>query len=137
MLNVLVVDDEQKDRFAIRRALTAAGVRHRLSEAASGEQGLRMLREEAVAPTRRLVLLDMEMPDMHGLDFLRALRADPHLVRTPVLVLTGHEREEHRRRAHDMNCAGYFAKPFEYSKLTELARTIGDYWAQGYFAKEN
>ena len=134
MLNLLIVDDEAVHRTAVRRALTAAGLNYSLAEAESGAEALRLLRERALADARRMVLLDMEMPGMHGLDFLRELRTDPSLTRTPVLVLAATAREQIRTQAHALNCAGYFIKPLEFERLTELMRTVESYWSKAYFA---
>lgn len=135
MLNLLVVDDEPMDRTAVRRALTAAGLKHRVTEAESGAEALKLLRESAVPEDRRMVLLDMDMPEMNGLEFMRKLREDESLTTTPVLVLTSSSREDTRREAHALNCAGYFVKPQKFEMLTELMRTIERYWSTAYFAR--
>lgn len=135
MLNLLVVDDQQMDRIAVRRALVAAQLKHQVTEAAGGEEALRLLRENAVPSERRMVLLDMDMPGMHGLDFLRAVRKDETLTATPVLVLAASASEETRRQAHELNCAGYFVKPLEFEALTQLMHTIARYWSNAFFAR--
>ncbi|PZR18630.1 MAG: two-component system response regulator [Archangium gephyra] len=135
MLNLLVVDDEPMDRTAVRRALAAAGLKHLVTEASGGEEALRLLREGTLPQERRMVLLDMDMPGMHGLEFLRQLRKDEALTSTPVLVLATQAKEDTRKQAHALNCAGYFVKPHEFEGLTELMRTIERYWSNAYFAR--
>ena len=135
MLNLLVVDDEPMDRTAVRRALAAAGLKHRVTEAENGAEALRLLREGALPEDRRMVLLDIDMPEMNGLEFLRRLRKDEALTTTPVLVLASTAAEETRREAHALNCAGFFVKPPKFELLTELMRTIERYWSTAYFAR--
>lgn len=134
-MNLLVVDDQQMDRLAVRRALVAAQIDHHVTEASGGEEALKLLRENALPQERRMVLLDMDMPGMHGLDFLREVRKDRELTTTPVLVLAAMAGEDTRREAHALNCAGYFLKPLEFEGLTELMRTIEKYWANAFFAR--
>lgn len=135
MLNLLVVDDEPRDRSAVRRALAAAGLKHSVTEAGSGAEALGILRDGKVPDGNRMILLDMEMPGMHGLEFLRAVRADAMLTSTPVLVLAAAAGEATKQQAHALNCAGYFLKPLQFEVLTELMRTIGRYWSRAHFAR--
>jgi CheY-like chemotaxis protein len=101
---VLVVED---DRF-LRRACTIS-LRQRgfdVVEAVDGQEGLRLAREQAPA----LVLLDMLMPRMSGIDVLRALRADPATLALPVLILSNSSREQDLADARRLGIAGYFVK---------------------------
>lgn len=134
MINLLAVDDDEVDLMAVKRGLVKAGVQHTLQTATDGNDALRMLREGSVPSSRRIVLLDLNMPRMHGLEFMRLLREDPELGPTPVVVLTTSAHDEDRKNAHQMNCAGYFLKPVDFTKFVELLRSIDRYWSLVQFA---
>ena len=134
MLNLLIVDDDAVDLMTVKRGLSKAGVAHQLTEAANGVEALQLLRDGKVPSSRRLVLLDLNMPRMNGLEFMRALRADPQLASTPVVVLTTSTQEVDRREAHRLNCAGYFVKPLDFNVFVDLLQTIDRYWSNVQFA---
>jgi len=77
---------------------------------------------------RRLILLDLNMPKMNGLEFLHELRADPELQVTPVIVLTTSDEDRDRIEAYHLNVAGYILKPVTFSKFAEVMVTLNKYW---------
>jgi CheY-like chemotaxis protein len=77
---------------------------------------------------RRLVLLDLNMPKMNGIEFLRELRADPELHGTPVVVLTTSDDERDRVEAYNLNVAGYILKPVTFMNFVEAMATLNKYW---------
>ena len=81
-----------------------------------------------VPQQRRLILLDLNMPKMNGLEFLHQLRADPHLMGTPVIVLTTSDEDKDKVEAYHLNVAGYILKPVTFSKFTEVIATLNQYW---------
>lgn len=133
MLNLLAIDDDLVDVMTLKRALARAGVEHHLHEAVDGVAALELLRRGAVPTSRRLVLLDLNMPRMGGLEFLRALRADPALTSTTVVVLTTSTQESDRAEALRLHVAGYFVKPLDFDAFTELLRTLDRYWSAALF----
>ena len=74
-------------------------------------EALKMLRDESVPPDRRIILLDLNMPRMGGIEFLRELRADPALRSSSVIVLTTSDEDRDRVDAYNLNVAGYLLKP--------------------------
>lgn len=134
MLNLLVVDDDAVDLMTVKRGLARAGITHQLTEASNGLEALQLLRDGKVPAERRMVLLDLNMPRMNGLEFLRTLRADPQLASTPVVVLTTSTHENDRREAHRLHCAGYFVKPLDFGTFVDLLTTIDRYWSAVQFA---
>ncbi|PZR04363.1 MAG: two-component system response regulator [Archangium gephyra] len=130
MLNLLAVDDDSIDRMTLRRALKKGGVAHRLFEAADGFAALEILRGTTMPRERRLVLLDINMPRMNGLEFMRLVRADEALRHTPLLMLTTSVLASDREEAHRLNCAGYFVKPLGFDVFVEVLRTIDQYWSR-------
>ncbi|MEL6779664.1 MAG: response regulator, partial [Cyanobacteria bacterium J06597_16] len=78
--------------------------------------------------TRRLVLLDLNMPKMGGIEFLRELRGDESLQATPVIVLTTSDQERDRIEAYNFNVAGYILKPVTFSNFAEVMAALNRYW---------
>ncbi|HEY9610195.1 response regulator, partial [Allocoleopsis sp.] len=77
---------------------------------------------------RRLILLDLNMPKMGGIEFLRELRADPELRPLPVIVLTTSNEDKDKVEAYNLNVAGYIIKPVTFNKFVEAMATLNKYW---------
>jgi CheY-like chemotaxis protein len=88
-----------------------------------------MLRGSEMPKQRRLVLLDLNMPRMNGIEFLRELRKDPELSATAVVVLTTSTMDRDKFEAYNLNIAGYLVKPVTFSDFVELMSTLNKYWA--------
>jgi CheY-like chemotaxis protein len=128
LLNILLIEDDQVDVMNVRRAFEKNRIVNPLHVAANGIEGLEMLRENLVPSQRRLILLDLNMPRMNGLEFLRALRADPALHATPVVVLTTSNDERDKVEAYNLNVAGYLLKPVTFVKFVEAMAALNKYW---------
>ena len=128
-LNILLVEDDEVDVMNVRRAFRAGGIGHVLHVAESADEALEMLRTGGVPRERRLVLLDLNMPRMNGIEFLRALRADPELGLTPVVVLTTSNDDRDRVDAYNLNVAGYILKPVTFNNFCEAMSTLNKYWS--------
>ncbi|MFT3708095.1 MAG: response regulator [Archangium sp.] len=133
MLNLLVVDDDSIDVMTLKRGLERAGIEYVLNEAFDGVSALEALRSGKFPLERLLVVLDLNMPRMNGLEFLRALRTDSVLGSTRVLVLTTSTQETDRAEAARLHVAGYFVKPLDFAPFVELLKTIDRYWAASLF----
>ncbi len=129
LLNILLVEDDELDVMNIRRAFRKGNIHHSLCVAQDGREALRMLREGGVPPARRLILLDLNMPRMNGIEFLRALRADPELSSTPVVVLTTSDAERDKVEAFNLHVAGYLLKPVTFSTFCAARVSLDRYWA--------
>ncbi len=131
--NILLVEDDEVDIMNVKRALHKNNITNSLYVASNGLEALSMLGKNAsqasVIPVeRRLILLDLNMPKMGGVEFLQELRADPALRLIPVVVLTTSNREQDRVEAYNLNVAGYLLKPVDFSTFTELIATLNLYW---------
>src|SRR5262245_48351825 len=105
-LEILLVEDDALDVMNVRRAFKQNKLTNMIHVAQNGLEALEMLRNGAL-PTRHLVLLDLNMPKMNGIEFLRELRADPNLQSTSVVVLTTSNEDRDRIEAYKLNVAGY------------------------------
>jgi CheY-like chemotaxis protein len=130
-VNILLVEDDEVDIKAVRRAFRDLRICNPLTEAHDGIEALEHLRGTGGhAPIGHpcLVLLDLNMPRMSGLEFLNELRKDPELRSTSVFVMTTSAAEEDRIRAHDHNVAGYLLKDSSGRNFLEAISMLEHYW---------
>jgi CheY-like chemotaxis protein len=128
VLNILLVEDDEVDVMNVRRAFERNNVSNPLYVAGNGLEALEMLRGHEIPRERRLILLDLNMPKMNGIEFLQALRADPELASTPVVVLTTSNDDQDKLDAYNLNVAGYLLKPVTFSNFCERMATLNKYW---------
>lgn len=133
IINILLVEDDEVDVMNVKRAFKKSNISNPLFIAGNGLEALAMLRsqgdQQPIVPSeRRLVLLDLNMPKMNGLEFLQQLRADPELKPTPVIVLTTSDEDRDKVEAYNLNVAGYILKPVTFSKFAEVITTLNKYW---------
>ena len=127
-LNILLVEDDQVDVMNVKRAFERNRIANPLFVAGDGLEALAMLREGKVPASRRLVLLDLNMPRMNGIEFLQEVRKDPDLQHTAVVVLTTSNDEQDKVNAYDLNVAGYLLKPVTFTSFVELTAALNKYW---------
>ena len=132
MINILLVEDDEVDVMNVRRAFKKGHITNPLYVAGNGIEALAMLRDNghpAIVPhERRLILLDLNMPKMNGIEFLTELRADHKLKQIPVVILTTSSEDRDRVSAYDLNVAGYLLKPVTFSTFVETMTTLNQYW---------
>lgn len=128
MLNILLVEDDELDVINVKRAFKRNNIVNPLYVAGNGLEAFEMLRGELLPKERRIILLDLNMPRMGGIEFLRELRADPELSTLPVIVLTTSGEERDKVEAYRLNIAGYILKPVTLSNFVETMATLNKYW---------
>lgn len=128
LLNILLVEDDEVDVMNVRRAFQTNHITNPLFVAGNGVEALEKLRGGEIPGERRLILLDLNMPRMNGIEFLAELRGDPELAATPVVVLTTSNNDRDRVQAYDFNVAGYLLKPVTFSDFAELMAALNKYW---------
>ena len=128
MLNILLVEDDQVDVMNVKRAFDRNRIGNPLYIAEDGIRALEVLRGTGMPRERRIVLLDLNMPRMNGIEFLKELRADPDLHMTPVVVLTTSDDERDKISAYDLNVAGYLLKPVTFANFVEVMAALNKYW---------
>jgi len=128
-LNILLVEDDELDVENVRRAFKRSNITSPLWVASDGEEALRLLRSNEVPRQRRLVLLDLNLPRMNGIELLRELRHDPSLHAQSVVVLTTSNEERDRTEAYGLNVAGYLLKPISFKSFVELMAALHRYWS--------
>ena len=129
MLNILLVEDDEVDVMNVRRAFQRNHIANPLFTAVDGLEALEELRSGRIPRERRIVLLDLNMPRMNGIEFLRELRRDPELRSTTVVVLTTSNDDRDKVDAYDLNVAGYLLKPVTFGNFCEVMAALNRYWA--------
>ncbi|HLL23647.1 MAG TPA: response regulator [Kofleriaceae bacterium] len=127
-MNILLVDDDEVDVMTVRRAFQKANITNRLFVASNGVEALELLRGGTIPAHRRLILLDLNMPKMNGLEFLREVRNDPALAGLTVVVLTTSNEDRDRVDAFQLNVAGYLLKPVTFHTFADVMATLNKYW---------
>lgn len=124
---LLIVEDDLVDVMTIQRALKEIHVANPVVHMENGEDALVYLRD-ASRENPCIILLDLNMPIMSGLEFLQVVKHDNDLRRFPVIVLTTSEEQQDKLNSFNLGVAGYMAKPVDYRQFVEVMRSINLYW---------
>lgn len=127
---VMIVDDEPADVLLLRMALGQAGYACNVTTAGNGAEALEKLRECAKAhrPGPDLILLDLNMPQMSGHEFLQKARQEPGVRLPPVVVVSTSDAERDVSAAYASGASGYLPKPVDIDELFVAVKRIEDYW---------
>jgi CheY-like chemotaxis protein len=124
---ILLVEDDQVDAMTVKRALKELHVTNPLMHRENGDTALASLRDPG-SERPCIILLDLNMPIMNGIEFLQAVKRDNELRRIPVVVLTTSEEQQDKVDSFNLGVAGYMAKPVDYRQFVEVMRSINTYW---------
>jgi CheY-like chemotaxis protein len=130
-MEILLVEDSLVDARFTMNSLRSGDIRHRLTLVRDGEEALTFLRREGVfarAPRPDLILLDLMLPKVNGLEVLAAVRQDEKLSDLPVVVLTASPDDELRSKAEALGVDGYISKPVAWEKFLATVRTLKERW---------
>ena len=124
---ILLVEDDEVDTMTVQRAFKDLKVTNELVHRINGEEALKYLRaEDSQMPC--VVLLDLNMPKMNGVEFLKISKEDKKLKKIPVVVLTTSKEEHDIVESFELSVAGYIVKPVDYKRFVEAIRAIDLYW---------
>ncbi|MBN2090279.1 response regulator [candidate division KSB1 bacterium] len=133
---ILLVEDDQIDIMTVKRALKKINVANQVTSVVNGEDALHVLRDtEALKPA--IILLDLNMPRMNGIEFLKIIKNDKNLCRIPVVVLTTSQEEQDKRWCFNLGVAGYMLKPVDYEEFIEIIRVIDLCWTLSELPEED
>lgn len=123
---ILIVDDDEGHAILIRQNLEIAGLNNRIEHFRDGQAILDFFfTRRDIANETYLVLLDIRMPKVDGIEVLRRLKADPKFRKLPVIMLTTTEDSREVERCHQLGCSVYIQKPVDYDRFAEAIRRIG------------
>jgi len=124
---ILLVEDDEVDTMTVQRAFKDLKVTNELVHRINGEEALKYLRaEDSQMPC--VILLDLNMPKMNGVEFLKISKGDEKLKKLPVIVLTTSKEEHDIVESFELSVAGYIVKPVDYKRFVEAIRAIDLYW---------
>jgi CheY-like chemotaxis protein len=124
---ILLVEDDRVDAVSVQRAFKKLKITNPLKLVLNGEEALDFLRHpENDKPC--IILLDLDMPRMNGIEFLRIAKQDSRLKRIPVVVLTSSQEECDKVESFNLGVAGYIIKPSDYLQFIDVLSTIDLYW---------
>lgn len=123
---ILIVDDDEGHAILIRENLEAAGLNNRIVHFRDGQAVLDFFAARpSGAPETYLVLLDIRMPKVDGIEVLRRLKSDPELSKLPVIMLTTTDDSREVERCYELGCNVYIQKPVDYDRFAEAIRRLG------------
>ena len=128
---MLLVEDDEGDVLMTKEAFEYYKIRNRLHVVADGEQALQFVRRAgpyADAPRPGLILLDVNLPRLSGLEVLAELKRDPDLLLIPTVMLTTSQAEEDILRSYELHANAYVSKPVDFEHFIEAIRQIDDFF---------
>lgn len=131
---ILLAEDDPAHAEIVRRNMENSRIANRLERVADGQAALDYLyrrgtfSDPALSPRPGLILLDLRMPRVDGLEVLKVIKSDPDLMRIPVVILTTSAAESDIARAYDHHANSYLVKPVDFSKFVSLMDALGFYW---------
>ena len=133
---VLLVEDDSVDAMTVKRAFKDLKILNPLVHSGNGEEALAYLRDWSNEKPC-VILLDLNMPRMNGVEFLKVVKADTDLRKIPVVVLTTSREESDIVESFQLSVAGYIVKPVDYRNFVEAIRTIDLYWTLSELPEQN
>ena len=125
---ILLVEDDNVDVMTVKRALKDLKIQNQLVCTANGEEALEYLQNNDNSKPS-IILLDLNMPKMNGIEFLQIVKADEILKKIPVVVLTTSSQHQDIDECFRFNVAGYIVKSLDYADFTETIHTLNQYWS--------
>ena len=124
---ILLVEDDDVDVMTVKRALKDLNIKNQLVNTANGEEALEYLKnKDNKKPC--IILLDLNMPKMNGIEFLKIVKADDTMKKIPAIVLTTSSQQQDIIESFKLSVAGYIVKSVDYTEYIESINTINLYW---------
>lgn len=126
-LNILLIEDDMIEVMKFNRVLKTLDLNHKIIEANNGEEAIAVLKEKNVIPN--IIILDLNMPKINGIEFLRFLKNDEVLRYIPAIVLTTSNNHTDVLECFKIGIAGYVLKPLKYEDYTDRIKKMLEYWS--------
>jgi len=134
IIKILLVEDNPDDIDITRRALKEANVINKLWVVRDGQEALDFLQHKgnykdvSVSPKPGMILLDINLPKLNGIDVLKIIKQNPDLKRIPVVMLTVSKRDEDIVRSYDCGCNSFIQKPVNFESFVGVVKEVSLYW---------
>ena len=124
-VTIVMIEDDEGHARLIEKNIVRAGVKNPILHFPTGGAGMDYLRQHNPSMGSLLILLDLNLPDMTGIDILQSLKADDTLKKSPVIVLTTTDDKREIERCYELGCSVYITKPVEYEQFANAIRQLG------------
>jgi len=132
---ILLVEDDSVDAMTVKRAMRDLQINHSVIHSVDGEEAMKYLTSPDTEKPF-VILLDLNMPKMSGIEFLKVMKTHPELKTIPVIVLTTSKERRDVLDSFELGASGYMVKPVGYSKFVEILSKIMIYWSSSELPKQ-
>jgi CheY-like chemotaxis protein len=126
-LNILLIEDDEIEVMKFNRVLKTIESNHKIIEANNGEEAVQILKEKEIIPD--IIILDLNMPRINGIEFLGILKKDSELKYIPAIILTTSNNHTDILECYKIGIAGYVLKPLKYEDYVDRIKKMLDYWS--------
>ena len=127
LLNILFIDDDFIEVMKFNRVLNKLNLNHKVVEANNGKEALSILKNKDIIPD--IILLDLKMPEINGIEFLRIVKHDIGLKRIPLVVFTTSNDLQDILECYEIGVSGYMLKPLKYEDYVIIVERTLNYWS--------
>ena len=126
-LNILLIEDDEIEVMKFNRVLSKLKIAHKIVEANNGEEAITILKEKEIVPD--IIVLDLNMPKINGIEFLGILKSDDYLKYIPAIILTTSSNRSDLLECYRIGIAGYLLKPLKYDEYVDRVTKLIEYWS--------
>jgi len=126
-LKILLIEDDMIEIMKFNRVVKAMPIAHSIIEASNGEEGLKLLENKDELPD--IILLDLNMPKINGIEFLSLLKKDAELQHIPTIILTTSNNYKDLKECYEIGVSGYILKPLKCEEYIEKIQKVLSYWS--------
>lgn len=127
ILSILLIEDDLIEKMKVQRTMSTLGLNHKVVEANNGEEALKILNGKEKLPD--IIFLDLNMPKVNGLEFLKILKSDDRLKYLPIIVITTSSNYRDLMQCYEIGIAGYITKPLKYEQYLSKLKVVLEYWS--------
>lgn len=132
-LTILLIEDDMIEIMKFNRTISRLGYNHSVTESKNGEEALKILNKKEQLPD--IILLDLNMPKMNGIEFLSILKKDNELKYIPTIILTTSINRKDMLECYKIGIAGYVIKPLKFDDYIESIKRLLEYWSSNELIK--
>jgi CheY-like chemotaxis protein len=126
-LKILLIEDDMIEVMKLNRAISSLQLNHKIVEANNGEEALEILKNKEALPD--IILLDLNMPKINGIEFLKILKEDKNIKYLPTIILTTSNNKRDLLECFKIGISGYVLKPLKYEDYVFKIKNILSYWS--------
>lgn len=127
-LSILLIDDDEIERIKFQKVCKDINFPCYVVEAINGKQALNFLNR--IENTFNIIVLDLHMPKMNGLELLEKLKSNIKFKNTPIIIMSNSEDNDELKKCYDYGVSGYFTKPADFTKYSKKVKSVLKYWKQ-------